>query len=246
VGRKDYVATAERHADALAPRLARLTIKVEQPIDGLQVKRDGSPVDRAQWGVAIPVDMGSHTVEAAAPGHKAWATAVAVGQDGAQAVLAVPALDADPEATTAPPAAPVLAAPTPAPGPSQPAPPPPTPDRSSGSVQRIVGGILAIGGISSLAVGGGVAIAAKNKNDQSVKDCLPTNPNLCPPTGLQERNDARSLGNDATVLMSGGAAALVAGVVLWFTAPSAPQPPAASARVVFLPVPGGASIEGTW
>src|SRR5580658_3235689 len=39
-GRKDYVATAQRHADALAPKLARLTLTVEQPVDGLQIKRD--------------------------------------------------------------------------------------------------------------------------------------------------------------------------------------------------------------
>src|SRR5580692_9399649 len=40
-GRKDYVTAAERHAEALAPTLSRLTVNVPSPVDGIQVKRDG-------------------------------------------------------------------------------------------------------------------------------------------------------------------------------------------------------------
>ncbi|MGH7271978.1 MAG: hypothetical protein ACREJ3_16230, partial [Polyangiaceae bacterium] len=57
-GRKDYLETALRHADALAPRLARLTVTVADPAPSQIVKRDGVAVDAAEWGLAIPIDPG--------------------------------------------------------------------------------------------------------------------------------------------------------------------------------------------
>ena len=72
-------------------------------VPGLEVKRDGVVVESAEWGTGIPVDTGSHSIEASAPGHKAWQVALDVAQDGAQASVTVPALEELP-------AAPALAA----------------------------------------------------------------------------------------------------------------------------------------
>lgn len=58
LGRSDYVATAQRHADSLAPKLARITVNVPQAIDGLELRRDGAIVSSIQWGQAVPVDPG--------------------------------------------------------------------------------------------------------------------------------------------------------------------------------------------
>ncbi len=69
-GRNDYLVAAERHASGLEANLARLTLNVDQPVEGLHVERDGGPVDRAEWGISIPVDPGSHSIAATAPGHK--------------------------------------------------------------------------------------------------------------------------------------------------------------------------------
>jgi hypothetical protein len=243
-GRRDYVGTAQRHAEALVPRLARLTVNVEQPVDGLHVKRDGVVVDRAEWGVPIPVDTGSHTIEAAAPAHKGWAAAAVVGQDGAQVKVTVPALEAAPE-EAAPPAPP----PPSPPGPAQ-APPAgagvvgsPGPQHAASSTQRSIGWVVGGIGVVGLGVGAGLAVLAKSKNSSSLANCESASPNLCSPTGISERDSALSAGNASTVAVGVGAAAVVGGLLLVFTAPSSS---AAAAAWVVGPTPGGAVVRGTW
>jgi hypothetical protein len=51
-------------------------------LPGLSVKRDGTEVGRAVWGVAIPVDRGQHTVVANATGKPTWTKTVDVVGDG--------------------------------------------------------------------------------------------------------------------------------------------------------------------
>jgi hypothetical protein len=72
---KDREAFARKRATALESRLSRLTIIVPPALttlQGLEIKRDGSLVDIALWGTAIPVDPGEHEVVATAPGKKPW------------------------------------------------------------------------------------------------------------------------------------------------------------------------------
>jgi hypothetical protein len=241
-GRRDYLATAQRHADALVPKLARLTVSVDKPVDGLQIKRDGTPVDGAEWGVPIPVDTGSHTIEASAPGHKGWASAVAVGQDGAQAALTVPELEALPAEAPA-----VVAPSLPAPVVPAAAPPAPAvlPDHSSGGTQRPIG--IGIAGLGVVGVGLGTAfgLVAKGKYNDSLANCEPANANLCSPTGLSQRDSARTAGNVSSIAFGVGAAALVGGVVLWLTAPSGAGRGGA-VGIAVLPALGGAAVEGAW
>jgi tetratricopeptide (TPR) repeat protein len=246
--RADYVASAQRHADALAPKLAKLTATVAQPVDGLQVRRDGVEVLRAEWGVPIPIDSGTHTIDASAPGFKPWSQNVDVTQDGAQVNVTVPALEA------APPSATPVPAPTPAPAPAPTPAPAPPPDTSRGSGQRVAG--LIVGGVGVLGLGasGLFAILAKNKYNDSLQNC-PSNPNVCTQTGVNQRNDALTDGNVASIAFGVGAAALVGGVVLYLTAPSASSTAsgAASGGVRNLQVSplvglgtGGAVLGGAW
>jgi len=242
-GRKDYLATALRRADGLAPKLARLTVTVAQPLPGLQVKRDGVLVDTAEWGSAIPVDTGPHGVEATAPGRKTWTTKVDVPQDGLQVSVGVPALEEAP--VEAPAVAPVSAA-APAPAVSLAgvaSPPPDTSPKNTGNTQRIVGIVVAGVGVVGLGVGGVFALSAKSKYNDSLADCDKSNTNLCFSPGLQERNDARSAGDLATVFVSAGAAVLVAGGITWLTAPH-PSSPASGVQV--LPTLGGVVARGAW
>jgi serine/threonine-protein kinase len=240
-GRADYVASAQRHADTLAPRLAKLTTTVSQPADGLQVRRDGVEVAHAEWGVPIPIDAGSHTIEASAPGHKPWSQAVDVPQDGAQVSVAVPPLEAAPMPATPPPG-PATA--------GQPLPPAPAPaaDTSTGSGQRIAGIVVGGVGIVGLGLSGLFAALAKGKYNDSLGNC-PTSANVCTQTGVNQRNDALTDGNVATVAFGVGAAALVGGAVLWFTAPSA-NPSTPSGRLGVSPLvgagTGGALLQGSW
>jgi hypothetical protein len=246
-GRAEYVTSAQRHADSLAPRLAKLTATIAQPVDGLLVKRDGVEVTRAEWGVPIPIDSGSHTLDASAPGYKPWSSAVDVAKDGAQVSVTVPALEAAP--VQAPPPAPVQPAPPPAPSPAPVAPA----DTSTGSSQRILGVVVGSAGILGLGASAVFAVVAKNKYNDSLQNC-PTNPDVCNKTGVSQRDDALTFGNVASVALGVGAAALVGGAILWFTAPSAPSPAPSSAssgvRVGATPMVGlgvgGAVVQGTW
>lgn len=63
-----------KRASALESKLPRLKILVppESAADGLAVKRDGQAVDATLWGTEIPVDPGTHALEAEAPGKKGW------------------------------------------------------------------------------------------------------------------------------------------------------------------------------
>lgn len=240
-GRADYVASAQRHADALAPHLAKLTTTVAQPVDGLQVRRDGVDVAKAEWGVPIPVDAGSHSLEASAPGFKPWSSSVDVAQDGSQVSVAVPALEAAPVTATAPPTTPAS---TPPPAPA----PPPAAEGSPGNGQRIAAVVVGGVGVVGLGLSGVFAVLAKNKYNDSLQDC-PTSPNVCTQAGVNTRNDALTDGNIASVAFGVGAAALVGGVVLWLTAPSASAHPA-TGQVRVTPLvgagTGGALLQGSW
>jgi hypothetical protein len=254
VGRADYTAAAERHAASLEPRLARLTVTVAHPVDGMQITRDGEVVAHAEWGVAIPIDPGSHQITVSAPGYQTWASTISVAQDGAQATVAVPELqklpsEPAPAPTTAPPPAPAPA-PAPAAAPAPAPAPPPAPgadDGSAGRGQRILG--LVVGGIGVVGLGVGTvfAIVAKNKYDDSLPDCEVANHDLCNATGVGVRNDARSAGDVATISLGVGAAALIAGGVLWFTAPGGTSAhPSGAASIVIAPTLGGAMVRGAF
>jgi serine/threonine-protein kinase len=241
-GRSDYVATAQRHAEALSPKLAHLTMLVPTPVDGLQITRDGVRIDRAEWGLAIPIDAGKHAIEASAPGHKSWSSSVDVAQDGAQASVTVPALEALPAEALPPPVQPPPTVTAPV------SPPPPSEgDASTGSGQRAAGLILGGAGVVGLGLGTAFAVIAKNKYNDSLANCHTDDPNVCNSTGLSARNDARSAGDVASVAVGVGAAALVGGAVIWLTAPRAGSPPSTgSARVGIAPTLGGAVVQGAW
>jgi serine/threonine-protein kinase len=234
--RQDYMAVAERHATALAPTLARLTIAVPEPVEGIEIKRDGVPVGSAAWGTAIPVDAGSHLVEASAPAYKEWKTTVDVPRDGAQVTATVPALEPFPVERATPSApAPPLPVPTPSPSPAE-SPP-------HGSTQGIIGLVVSGAGAVGLGVSGVLALIANGKKDDSLNHCPTATPNRCDSTGVTLRNQALSAGDAANVAFAIGAAALVTGGVLWLTAPRETR---ALARVALVPVLGGAAVEGSW
>jgi serine/threonine-protein kinase len=248
--RNDYVDTATRRAAALEPHLSRLTITVAAPVEGMVIKRDGTAVASAEVGTAIPVDPGKHTIEASAPGKNPWHNDIDVKPDGDAETLQIPALEDAP----APPQQPQSA--QPAPSPAQPAPAPaplasPPPDNTahgSGSTQRVLGVVLGVVGVAGIGVGTGFFVASRSKYSDSLAFCRTANPDMCSQQGVDIRNDARSQGNIATVGVSVGLAALVAGTVLWFTAPSSNKSTgnASTLRVGVAPAPGGVTFQGAW
>jgi hypothetical protein len=84
---------ARERAEALEPRLARLSIDVPfSPSPSLRIERDGADVGAAQWGLPVPVDPGVHHVDASAPGYDAWSTDVEVPVDPGVTRVNVPPL----------------------------------------------------------------------------------------------------------------------------------------------------------
>src|SRR5262249_45322094 len=59
---------AHERIEALEPRLSKLIVDVphDHDLPGLEVRKDGSVVGRASWGVPIPVDPGKHSIAAVA------------------------------------------------------------------------------------------------------------------------------------------------------------------------------------
>ncbi|HEX3478827.1 MAG TPA: hypothetical protein VHT91_27585 [Kofleriaceae bacterium] len=89
-GQPRLAQVAVNHAQKLAARVSRLTISVppDRRIPGLEVLRADQPVDPASWDRALPVDGGSVTIAARAPGYEPWSTSRTIkGERDAQTVV---------------------------------------------------------------------------------------------------------------------------------------------------------------
>jgi hypothetical protein len=69
---------ARERAAGLNPRVSRLTISVSEQnkLDQLEIWRDGDPVPAEKWNQALPIDGGTYTISARAPGAKEWSIQV--------------------------------------------------------------------------------------------------------------------------------------------------------------------------
>jgi hypothetical protein len=234
---------AEDHIHALEPKLSKLTITAPQPPPGLQVTRDGTALGDAEWGTALPVDPGQHVIEATAPGKKTWNTKIDVEGPGSTTEVTIPALE---DAPAPPPAPAAGGSESTSTAPATP-PQPESAPASDGSTQRIVG--LVLGGAGVVGIGLGSFFGAQSFSHWS--DAKNACPNAaCPSasaatTGNSAANDAKTAADVSTVAFIAGGAALAAGAIIFFTAPSGP-PKAGSLRLV--PVVGwgsaGVSLAG--
>jgi hypothetical protein len=190
------------HAAALAPKLSKLTIAVTNPAPGLVVKVDGQPVDAAAFGVAVPMDAGKHILEATAPDHVAFTGEITVGGNAEQKTTTVPELAAAPKV----------------------APLPETPrveesHRLGG--RKIAALAIAGAGVVSIGIGALFGATALGKNSDSSPYCdVGGVKNNCWGPGVGDRNDAVRDATLSTVFLGAGAAVVVGGAVLFFTAPS--------------------------
>jgi hypothetical protein len=204
-GREDHLRIAQKHVTSLEPLLAHVTVTVPTPVEGLEITRDGFAVASAEWGLAVPIDPGTHAYTAKAPGYEPWSGKLDVTVDPAseappQAAIAIPALKKLPPA-------PVVK------GPGAVVEPP------FWTTQRTLAVAAGAVGVVGLGVGGVFGLSAKTSYNDSLAFC-PKNKNLCTQPGVDARDDARSKGNIASVAVIAGGALVATGAVLWFTAPS--------------------------
>ena len=218
LGRADWQKLATQRAAALEPKLAKLTIKVEDPAEKIEVTRDGAPTSPASWGTPIPVDTGTHTVQATAPTRKPFKTTVTVAKDGDRMEVVVTRLELAP-------AAPVGAV------------TPPTPKTQplvvhsgdDGAGQRTIGFVVGGVGVAGIAVGAITGLVAMGKNSDSKKTC--PNDGACASSDAVSANDgAKTFGLVSTIAFIAGGVGVAAGAILIFTAPTDKGSQSASAK----------------
>jgi hypothetical protein len=207
LGRADWQRLASTRAAALAPKLAKLTLRVSAPVEKLEVTRDGALTSQASWGTPIPVDVGMHAVTASAPGYQAFRATVLVKNDGErkEVVVALEPLSAlsggkpggDPSRSQA--------------GPGAAAP---------GSTQRTLGFVIGGVGVAGVAAGAITGLVAMTKNNTSKRLC--PNDGACASADAVDANDgAKTFSTVSTIAFIAGGVGLAVGGVLLLTAPSA-------------------------
>lgn len=195
---------AAAQAKKLEPRLPKYTVKITAPAVGLTVTVDGQPIDLS-LDVQLPIDPGTYSVEAAAPGRVAWQgqlTAI----EGKTVEVEVPALEATSsgEVKTVKPGRPAKAS-----------------GGTPGRGRRIFGLVLTGAGVGGL-VAGGVFGASAHSHNNKAKELCGGNIDRC--TGdldaaRDEVKKARSAADISTVAFIAGGAVAATGLILYVTAP---------------------------
>jgi hypothetical protein len=205
---------AQRALDSAKPRIAGLTIKVVA-VDDLVVKVDGEPVPAALLDTEIPSDPGEHGVEASAPGFSKAIARISVGEGERKTVTLT--LTRDPDAVAAPVAK--------AAGVSTAHPPTAAPAAQRTSEQPAVSAkpnrvpaFVSLGlGTAAIGAGAFMGTLAMNQHKELEKSCVD---GVCPPDKADDLDAAKRLGTFSTVAFGVGAAGVVLGTVLLFTASS--------------------------
>lgn len=252
-GQAERADTAQKRAQALEPKLAKLNVVVapEADVPGLQIKRDGVVIAGGALGTSLPVDKGEHVIEASAPGFQPFNKHVTL-VDGASLTLNVPRLSeapkaADPSAAQSPP----VVVPN---GTTDSSQPPPSGAATSGEAgasgspfpMRTLGIVAIAGGVVSAGVGTffGVRALGKNSDSNANNHCVN---DVCDATGRQTRLDARSAGNVSTALFAVGGILVAGGIVLVVLGkPHEDAKPALAAAPLVAPGGGGLSLNGSF
>jgi hypothetical protein len=205
-GKVERQQSAHQRAEALEKAVSRIQITVPAEVadfPGLVLSCDDKPIDKSDFGRALPYDPGSHLVSASAPGHLPWKVRVILGHEGK--ALTVPMLIA----AAAPPTAPAATSPT-------------------LGTQRTLA--LASGGVGvvGLAVGSVFGILSIVQHNTVKSDCGNMGPtgNTCvnldrntAMSGANASSSAVTFGNVSTVGFIVGGVGVAGALVLWFTAP---------------------------
>ncbi len=248
---------AHDRAAALEPFLPRLLILPHQgdPTQGLSIMRDGTEIGREQWGVAVPIDPGTHSVAVYVSGKQPWGTAVEVPMDGRIVSVDVPAVSTLPNivpvAASSPVRPPLATQPASAPGVASMMPVSPSGEtpvlENHGGLQRGIGWFLV--GAGAVGIGSAVYFTTQwlSYRNQADPHCAG---DLCDPVGTQLRENGTTQGHAAIIASGGGALALIVGAVLVATAPGPRIVSTPAARVQVVPIVeahrGGLNLQGVW
>jgi len=203
-----------RRVDQINAALPTVVFEAKDPagndLSNIKVDMDGDPLTDRLDGSAIPLDPGEHHFRFTAPGGIVVDKTIVIHESEKdrheRLVIGAPL-----PASTAQPAPAGALSPAPAESAED-------PGASRRTIAYVVGGV----GVAGLAVGaifGGLAnsSASSSKNECSTSSCGPTKFNQ----SQSDYNTANTDGTISTVAFIAGGAALVAGGILFFTAPKA-------------------------
>ncbi len=198
---------ARSKAEALAPRVSRLRIAGAEGPSGMSLRVDGEERPRGLWA-GVPVDAGTHVVEASAPGYETVRVVVKVDDEGVVVDVRVPALA-----------------------------PAPVPEAHAGvdagqqeraesrRARRTGGYITGAAGLSVLAFGSAFGVAAL-VGDASARDACPAPCGRGTPQAAdadRKTQRAEAFANVSNVAISVGVVAVLVGSYLVLTSGSAPS-----------------------
>jgi hypothetical protein len=163
--RPDREKIARKRAEVLAPKLARMTVFVSPEMTnlaGLEVRRDGTVLEKAVWDAPLPIDPGEHFLTATAPGKTPWESKPVVVQDSKTIEVIIPRLDNAPKPV-------VLTSPVPV--------------MSAVIEKRSVMPAIVLGGVALVAAGVGgalLAVSGSKKNSAiNLAGSIPENEKPC-------------------------------------------------------------------
>jgi hypothetical protein len=229
-GHPDWAAKANAKAAGLQPHLAKVTLTMPNPPEGVAIKRDGKPVAYASLGTELPMDPGDHMLEVSAPGKTTWTSTFTVRPETPMQVKIPDLADAPTTGggggTTAP------------------------SDTGRGNGQRILGLTLAGLGAVSIGIGSGLGIDAASKKgvaDDPTK-CLHTADGKlhCNKDGTDQLDSANASATISTVLFVAGGALIAGGIVLFIASPKAAATAETKTGVRIAPTLGGLLVSGTF
>jgi hypothetical protein len=225
--------------EAATPSLVVVASPEALGVKDLAVQACGASLEAGDLGAPLPKDPGPCEITAKAPGFKPWTKTITLAPRGGRTEVVVPALEAEAPAETA--QAPATEAPPEPPVEATPEPPreSPGPDK-----ERTVTGIALLGlGAGLAATGTYFGVAAMRSEKDADARCPRT---TCDdPVALRANDRAITQGELATLTVSAGAVALVAGAFVLLTHP-APASKSASRGVYVVPGAGGGVLGGTF
>ncbi|MBK8942293.1 MAG: hypothetical protein IPM79_32985 [Polyangiaceae bacterium] len=233
-GAADREDRARALASKLAPRLSKLRVDVLSPSPSQVVKKNGALLDPSTYGALVPIDPGSYTITASAPGRADFSATVVLRADADAQVVVVPALGPPAEGSAGP-------------GPGAGSPDGVTRTTTPLGVAGFVTTSLGALGIAMGTVFGVMALNEVGDAEEDPRLC----PNkLCSEAGRKVLDEAETKGNAATAAFSIGGTALGAGVIIFLVReltdvekPASPQKPSGVTSVEPLVGPGFAGVS---
>lgn len=188
--RKNREDAARAKLTELEPRLSTLTIVAP----AVSITVDGVALPPASIGTAIPMDGGTHVIEASAKGKVSRKIEVTIGAEKDRKEITV---------------APLEDVPAVAPQKQAPSTPPPEPEHTRSVGPWIVGGV----GLVALGIGGYFGVSAIGKR-RDVEGACPGN--VCTDPAMVDRNDQAKRAAVVSDVAIGVSAVAIGTAIVWF------------------------------